>query len=114
MALLFAGSLLAGSFLAFFFCGCDAPRPGSRDLDLEARLLTRDVAVKTSFLFLFLVVFLIQVSSGSSEGEVEERPANEGEGEGEPGADGGTGALVLGGDFSRQFPRAFGLPLLLF
>ena len=119
---LLAGSLLAGSFLAFFFGGFDAPRPGLRDLDWEARVLTREVAFKLSFLFLFLVVFLIPVSSKSSVVEVEEWPANVGEGEpgadggteGEPGADGGTGAFVLGGDFSRQFPRPFGLPLFLF
>ena len=85
-------------------------------------MLTREVAFKLSFLFLFLVVFLIPVSSKSSVVEVEEWPANAGEGEpgadggneGEPGADGGTGAFVLGGDFSRQFPRPFGLPLFLF
>ena len=112
MALLFAGSLLAGSFLAFFFVGFDAPRPCLRDLDWETRVLTREVAFKLSFLFLFLVVFLIPVSSKSSVVEVEEWPANVGEGE--PGADGGTGAFVFGGDFSRQFPRPFGLPLFLF
>lgn len=131
----FSGTAL-GSFLDFFFGGFDAPSPDFKVLACTTKEATGDIPVTSSLALRFLVVFFSPVSSGKSElddeaGKVdgdtgvhrEAQSDNDGGAGnvGEPGVEGSkgeggptSGALVLGGDLRRQFPRAFGLPLFLF
>ena len=119
----FSGTAL-GSFRDFKVLAC------------TTKEATFDIPVTSSLALRFLVVFFSPVSSGKSElddeaGKVdgdtgvhrEAQSDNDGGAGnvGEPGVEGSkgeggptSGALVLGGDLRRQFPRAFGLPLFLF